>query len=180
MPTNASFIRRTKTKEKRERGKERRRGDSSQPMLGVAPPASPSPAQPSRGTFGAGGGGDPEARGGTSGAGVQDFPAGLGSGRHCRGRVAGQAFPVGVSSSSLQDTLPEGEELADASVRAAGCGGRASGSRGESGRLGALCAAWRPGNRGLLLLSASVAGWFFPLVLSLAVWNGSASVSNWL
>lgn len=83
------------------------------------PAASPSLAQ--LGTLGAGGGGDPEARDGTSGAGARYFPAGLASSRHSRGRAARPAFPVGVSSSSLLDTSPEGEELAGASVRAAGC-----------------------------------------------------------
>lgn len=83
------------------------------------PAASPSLAQ--LGTLRAGGGGDPEARDGTSGAGARYFPAGLASSRHSRGRAARPAFPVGVSSSSLQDTSPEGEELAGASVRAAGC-----------------------------------------------------------
>ncbi|KAH0502456.1 Regulator of nonsense transcripts 3A [Microtus ochrogaster] len=82
------------------------------------PAASPSLAQ--LGTLGAGGGGDPEARVGTSGAGARYFLAGLASSRHSRGRAARPAFPVGVSSSSLQDTSPEGEELAGASVRAAG------------------------------------------------------------
>ncbi|KAK7807683.1 hypothetical protein U0070_007744, partial [Myodes glareolus] len=43
------------------------------------------------------------------------FPAGLASSRHSRDRAAGQAFPVGVSSSSLLDTSHEGEELAGAS-----------------------------------------------------------------
>lgn len=152
---------------------------------------SPSPAQ--LGTLVAGGGGRP---GGTrrhfrcGRARARYFPAGLASSRHSRDRAAGQAFPVGVSSSSLLDTSHEGEELAGASVRAAGCCGRAGAlvGRGKAGTLARLAG---PGGRSVpwappaLRLGARSPRSPPPLVSDgvawrLAGWDGSISVSTWM
>lgn len=187
ISTNASFIRRNKTKDKRKTN-ERRRGDPS-PRQGLAGWL----AQPGSAGNLSGRGRGKTRRHATAlpvRARARYFPAGLASSRHSRDRAAGQAFPVGVSSSSLLDTSHEGEELAGASVRAAGCCGRAGAlvGRGKAGTLARLAG---PGGRSVpwappaLRLGARSPRSPPPLVSDgvawrLAGWDGSISVSTWM